>query len=361
MAVTSLCEGVGFDDSSVEGLITKKVRFKDKVEGSDRDSLVDQTTIPSVSWKDLLVGNSNPDSRRPVAPFGVDADEDLDMLEGDIKKLFVNGIFFFEFSERIQQILIKDMGTTVVLKLMGCNTRYSVLQNKINSLWKPALSFQLMDIESRYFLAKFQSKSDSDKVFFKGHWIIYGQYLTVQPWTMSFNLAQLFSSVVMVWIKLLGLLGPKGVITLSSKWGKDTLHGNNLLDKRPGQNFGLSVALEGENPSLLDQVVKAGRSHQAQLVDVEEIIGEELPSAVGDDLTVRAGVSLISNIQLRITHFNLTFEGPVEFVFPILEGGLDLVKYTSNGELVMGSSRDSFRSSGRGLREKLRVGQYGRK
>lgn len=107
----------------MEGLITKKVRFKDKVEGSDRDSLVDQTTIPSVSWKDLLVGNSNPDSRRPVAPFGVDADEDLDMLEGDIKKLFVNGIFFFEFSERIQQILIKDMGTTVVLKLMGHNIR----------------------------------------------------------------------------------------------------------------------------------------------------------------------------------------------------------------------------------------------
>ncbi|MBA0844667.1 hypothetical protein Goarm_022112 [Gossypium armourianum] len=32
----------------------------------------------SVSWKDLLVGNSNPDSRRLVAPFGANADEDLD-------------------------------------------------------------------------------------------------------------------------------------------------------------------------------------------------------------------------------------------------------------------------------------------
>ncbi|MBA0840774.1 hypothetical protein Goarm_003324, partial [Gossypium armourianum] len=62
----------------------------DKVEGSDRDSLVDRTTISSVSWKDLLVGNSNPDSRRSVAPFGADVDEDLDLLEGDIKKLFVN-------------------------------------------------------------------------------------------------------------------------------------------------------------------------------------------------------------------------------------------------------------------------------
>ncbi|KAH1047473.1 hypothetical protein J1N35_038257 [Gossypium stocksii] len=140
--VISLCEGVGFDDSSVEG-------------------------------------NSNPDSTRSVAPFGANADEDLDLLEGDIKKLFVNGIFFIEFSERVQHILIKDMGTTIVLKLMGRNIRYSALQNKINSLWKPASPCQLMEIENGYFLAKFQSKSDSNKVLFKGHWIIYGQYLTV--------------------------------------------------------------------------------------------------------------------------------------------------------------------------------------
>ncbi|MFQ6645206.1 hypothetical protein Gotur_019551 [Gossypium turneri] len=140
-------------------------------------------------------------------------------------------------------------------------------------------------------------------------------------------------------------LGPKGVITLMSKRGKDMLH-----------------------------VVKAGRSHQAQLVDVEEIVGEELPSAVGDAPIVRAGVSLISSIQLRITHFNLTFEGTVEFVVQILEGGLDLGKHTSiifkenkkkpnicdsiDGESVMGSGRDSFWSSGHGLREKSGVGQH---
>ncbi|PPD96669.1 hypothetical protein GOBAR_DD06305 [Gossypium barbadense] len=84
-------------------------------------------------------------------------------------------------------------------------------------------------------------------------------------------------------------LGPKGVITLMSKRGKGTLH-----------------------------VVKAGRSHQAQLVDVEEIVGEELPSTVGDAPIVRAGVSLISSIQLRTTHSNLTFEGPVGILFGVL-------------------------------------------
>ncbi|MBA0731399.1 hypothetical protein Golax_020655, partial [Gossypium laxum] len=312
---------------------TKKVRFKDKVEGSDRDSLVDRITISSVSWKDLLVSNSNPDSRRSVAPFGADADEDLDLLEGDIKKLFVN--------------------------------------------------------EKGYFLAKFQSKSDSDKVLFKGHWIIYGQYLMVQPWTMSFNLAQLFSSVVMVWIKLPDLLGyvekEDPTRNLGNIWASSPVSisvNSMMVDEHSGETSGsygpwmlversprrkemyetvdgdkgLSGTRSGPSGQLekLDRVVirslgpkwvitlmskrgndtlyvvKAGRSHQAQLVDVEEIAGEELPSAVGDASIVRAGVSLIASIQLRTTHFNLTFEGPIEFVVQILEG-VDVSTSNSTG------------------------------
>ncbi|KAK5832891.1 hypothetical protein PVK06_016699 [Gossypium arboreum] len=101
---TSICEGVGFDDSFMEG-------------------------------------NSNPDSRRLVALFGANTNEDLDLLEGDIKKSIVNGIPSIEFSEKIQQILIKDMGTIMVLKLFGHNIRHLTLQNKIYSLWKPSSPF----------------------------------------------------------------------------------------------------------------------------------------------------------------------------------------------------------------------------
>ncbi|MBA0812643.1 hypothetical protein Gohar_026590, partial [Gossypium harknessii] len=271
-----------------------------------------------------------------------------------------------------------------------------------------------MDIENGYFLAKFQSKSDSDKVLFKGHWIIYGQYLTVQPWMMSFNLAQLFSSVVMVWIKLPDLLGYmykrkilleiRGIFGMVTKLDMNTdsrgrgcfahmaiyisldkpldldfaacfnvgefnngcecsgetrgSHGSwmlversprhkmkdsrmvgvrNLASKSEGSKFNVLISLgkeiEGRGGQIrkfntlshngaagpsgqlekLDRVVirslgpkgvitlmskrgkdmlhvvKAGRSHQAQLVDVEEIVGEELPSAVGDAPIVRAG------------------------------------------------------------------------
>lgn len=93
---TSLCECVMFEDSSAEGLITKKVHFMDKSECSGKATLMDQTIIPSVSWKDLLVSNSTFDSRKAVALFGINVEDDFDMFEGDIKKSFVDGILSIE-------------------------------------------------------------------------------------------------------------------------------------------------------------------------------------------------------------------------------------------------------------------------
>ncbi|MBA0728071.1 hypothetical protein Golax_001006 [Gossypium laxum] len=49
------------------------------------------------------------------------------------------------------------------------------------------------------------NKLDCEKVLSTGLWIVLGQYLTVQPWTVSFNLTQDFLNVVISWIMLLGL------------------------------------------------------------------------------------------------------------------------------------------------------------
>ncbi|MBA0584342.1 hypothetical protein Gorai_015159, partial [Gossypium raimondii] len=136
----------------------------------------------------------------PSNTIGKDLDtkEDFDVLEGDIQKSIINGIPSIHFSDSIQQILIRDLDNNMILKLLGRSIGYSILQNKIYNLWKPSSSFFLMDIEHGYFLAKFKSV---------GPWIIFGQYLTIQPWSVSFDPAQTFPSVVMSWIRFLGLPG----------------------------------------------------------------------------------------------------------------------------------------------------------
>ncbi|KAA3468387.1 GroES-like zinc-binding alcohol dehydrogenase family protein [Gossypium australe] len=64
-----------------------------------------------------------------------------------------------------------------------------------------------MDIENGYYLVKLHSTYDYTKVLSQGPWLVYGQYLTVQPWTKEFSPSQPFPNIVLAWIRLPGLPG----------------------------------------------------------------------------------------------------------------------------------------------------------
>ncbi|KAK5813257.1 hypothetical protein PVK06_028705 [Gossypium arboreum] len=74
--------------------------------------------------------------------------EDLDFLKGDIMKFIVDEIPLINFLDCIEQILVKKMELTLVIKQLGRNIGYVVLYNKISILWKPSKPFHLMDIKN---------------------------------------------------------------------------------------------------------------------------------------------------------------------------------------------------------------------
>ncbi|MBA0789665.1 hypothetical protein Gotri_026051 [Gossypium trilobum] len=101
------------------------------------------------SWKDRLIGTGlRAEDRTETSTKDEDYD-DLDLLDEDIVRLSMNGILAIDFSDWINKLLIKDMEHTV--------------------------------------LAKFQNPGDFERVLSQGPWIVYGQYLTVQPWSIDFN------------------------------------------------------------------------------------------------------------------------------------------------------------------------------
>lgn len=67
------------------------------------------------------------------------------------------------------------------------------------------MRFQLMDIENGYYLAKFESAEDYHNVISKSPWVLYGHYLTVQPWYPQFTAQDEFPQCVMAWVRILGL------------------------------------------------------------------------------------------------------------------------------------------------------------
>ncbi|MBA0808955.1 hypothetical protein Gohar_024652, partial [Gossypium harknessii] len=166
---------------------------------------VDPDLSPKLSWKDMLLGGEASPSVSDRNGSSEGRENDFELLEGDVSTAMVDGMPTIAFSERIKIILFKEMDLTIVLKLLGRNIGYNSLHNRILSLWKPAKSFHLMDTVNGYFLVKFQNIGDYNKVLTQGPWIIYGQYLTVQPWTREFNPLQPYPSVVLAWIRLPGL------------------------------------------------------------------------------------------------------------------------------------------------------------
>lgn len=104
---------------------------------------------------------------------------DLELEDGDILRSVINGIPGIEFSDRIKKILVKDMESAVVVKLLGRNIGYGALYNRIVSLWKPSQPFRLMDAANGYYLVKFQSMVDYEVVLTQGPCIVSGHYLTI--------------------------------------------------------------------------------------------------------------------------------------------------------------------------------------
>lgn len=109
---------------------------------SDLSIMVDLDPTPTVTWKDkLLGGSSTKGGLTEILKLG--RESDLEFVEGDIKKLDINRTSSIDFFENVNQLLVKDMALTVVIKLLGQNIGFTTLQNRISNLWRPWMLFHL--------------------------------------------------------------------------------------------------------------------------------------------------------------------------------------------------------------------------
>ncbi|PPD80711.1 hypothetical protein GOBAR_DD22375 [Gossypium barbadense] len=231
--------------------------------------MIDSSPEKPISWKDMLVGQSSKENL-----IDLEGKEDLEILEGDIQKSFVNGVPSISFSDRIQKILIQGMDNTMILKLLGRNIDFSVLQNKLYNLWKPSAPIHMMDIENGYFLVKFQNKLDCEKALSEGSWIIFGQYLTVQPWSLAFDPTQAYPNVVMAWIRFPGLPGylynHKIITEIGGTVGKVVKLDMNTDNRTRGRFARLAVYINLEKP-LVSHILINGRKQNVEYESLSTI------------------------------------------------------------------------------------------
>ncbi|KAI9073708.1 hypothetical protein K1719_044332 [Acacia pycnantha] len=150
------------------------------------------TNVPS--FKDMLL---NADSKNPV-----EEEDDIVLNKGDVS-IGLNGtIPTVDFASHVIETLNKRMGLAVVVKLLGRKMGYRQLRNQLHNLWKPTGQIKLIDLDEDCFLVRFQDDLDYQNALLSGPWVIFGHYLTVQPWTPSFKPQNHVINHVMGWIRL---------------------------------------------------------------------------------------------------------------------------------------------------------------
>jgi len=134
-----------------------------------------------------------------------DEAEEVVIREEDVVIKKDEAIPSISFSERVIDLLFQSMKLAVVVKLLGRSIGYKRLKDKLINMWKPIGPIQLIDLEENCFIVKLQDDHDYQSALIDGPWVIFGHYLTVQPWTPKFSPENHAINQVIGWIRLPGL------------------------------------------------------------------------------------------------------------------------------------------------------------
>ncbi|KAI9071474.1 hypothetical protein K1719_046567 [Acacia pycnantha] len=131
--------------------------------------------------------------------------DEVVVTEGDYLVSKEGDMPVIEFSKEVREVLVKGMEKTLIIKLLGRSVIYRDLLARTQALWRLRGTYQLVDMEGGFYFASFDLEEDYTKVLTGGPWMLFGAYLTVQPWTIDFDPRSTKVSNVVVWVRIPGL------------------------------------------------------------------------------------------------------------------------------------------------------------
>ncbi|KAL4346847.1 hypothetical protein GQ457_17G009160 [Hibiscus cannabinus] len=155
---------------------------------------------PRPSFRDMVAGRSLVAQKDNFI-----SDLDVDSLDEDV---VVNnsGVFLeIRFSDRVHQHIDAKLSKSLIVHLLGRSIGYRALKNRVIASWLPMGEVSIVDLDNDYYLIRFAMDADYDKVLTSGPWMVYGCYLTVQPWSRNFSTSVTQPNQILAWIHLPGL------------------------------------------------------------------------------------------------------------------------------------------------------------
>ena len=185
----ALFKGMDSPMTSAVDRSTKKTKFREQEEDEDNPS--------PPSFADIVMKMQ---TRSENVLFGKTKDWDLE--EDDVIFRDEEPMPFIAFSNRLHERLAHPWEHSIVVKILGWNLGYRVLLTRLKSIWSATKGFTVVDLVQDYYLVQFSNERDVEYALMEGPWTVMGQYLIVQQWSPSFDVASNKIEKIVAWIRL---------------------------------------------------------------------------------------------------------------------------------------------------------------
>lgn len=203
------------------------------------------------SFKDAVLQSkesSKEDLEKRLAEFPDSDEEDMESDEMPKTKSKIRVEFSREQLKRSRQ----QYKGCLIIKLLGRNMGFKLLMDKITRLWSLEGMFTPVDLGMGFYLIKFETKNDYNKVYTGGPWIVQDHYLTVRKWHPEFKADMAVAINTVVWLRIpllpLEFHDEEMINSIATKLGKLLKIDNNTLKATRASYARICVEIDLSKP-----------------------------------------------------------------------------------------------------------------
>lgn len=138
----------------------------------------DKTRNNGLSFKEKLLGEI-PGAYNQA--FQLDGHmEDNEDSDDEVTRIR-EGLAALTLSKEAKQRIRAPWANSLIVKVYGRTVGYHFLQARLNALWKPNRTMDIIDLGKDFFLVQFGLKDDFSSVLEKGPWFVGEHFLSIRP------------------------------------------------------------------------------------------------------------------------------------------------------------------------------------
>jgi len=107
-------------------------------------------------------------------------EEDADELDTELEPL-IEGMVEVKLFKETKSRIRKPWTKALIVKVFGKTVGFNYITFKINAVWKLAFRMDCVNLGKDFFLVRFSSSDDYDKVLHGGPWFVGEHFLAIRP------------------------------------------------------------------------------------------------------------------------------------------------------------------------------------